>query len=347
MYDIMVAPALLQVIAPLGLGVILHLCFFLRGEWHLYAGRIFVAHALAFALLLARQLVYAPATWYAVAPPIVAYLCGILGSMGVYRVFFHRLRSFPGPRLAALSKLWHVWHCRDAQNHVVLDSLRKYGDFVRTGPSEVTIFHPAALEYLNAPQNHNTRSDWYDLLYPTVGVFSRDPAIHATRAKVWNKAMAPSPMRQYYQRIVTQVLKLEGIIESHKSKPLVINDLIYQLTFDVINDVGFSITDMDSKDGAAAIGGALSIIGPTIPATWVNLLAFSLFPKVWRFPSWFKFYGFAIGVVQRRVQVNNHIPSLPNCYMEKFGLADRTAPVSTRVHRYSFILHRGHSAEGR
>jgi hypothetical protein len=154
-------------------------------------------------------------------------------------------------------------------------------------------------------------------------------------------------MRQYYQRIVTQVLKLEGIIESHKSKPLVINDLIYQLTFDVINDVGFSITDMDSKDGAAAIGGALSIIGPTIPATWVNLLAFSLFPKVWRFPSWFKFYGFAIGVVQRRVQVNNHIPSLPNCYMEKFGLADRTAPVSTRVHRYSFILHRGHSAEGR
>jgi hypothetical protein len=130
----MVTSMLLQVIAPLFLGVSLHLGLFVRGEWHLYAASIFLAHALVFSLLLVKQSVFLLPTWYGVALPFSAYLCGLLVSMGVYRLYFHRLRSFPGPRRAALSKLWHLWLCRNSQNHLVLDSWRqKYGPFVRTG----------------------------------------------------------------------------------------------------------------------------------------------------------------------------------------------------------------------
>lgn len=66
----------------------------------------------------------------------VSYVVGLFGSIGVYRTFFHRLRHFPGPRGAALSKLWQVWKCRDSNNHLILDDLyKRYGPFVRTGRS--------------------------------------------------------------------------------------------------------------------------------------------------------------------------------------------------------------------
>jgi hypothetical protein len=130
----MMAPVVPMAVVPFCLGVIIHLGFFIRGEWHLQAPHIVLGHALVFTLLLVKQLVSGISTWYGVALPFVAYLCGLLGSMAIYRLFFHRLRSFPGPRLAVLSKLWHVWLCRDSKNHRVLESWRqKYGTFVRTG----------------------------------------------------------------------------------------------------------------------------------------------------------------------------------------------------------------------
>lgn len=130
----MMSPVLPQVAAPLWLGVIIHLGLFIRGEWHVHAASVFLTHALVFTPLLIKQFISEPAPTYGVLLPFLAYFCGILASMAVYRLYFHRLRSFPGPRLAALSKLWHAWLSRNSQSHLVLDSWRQqYGAFVRTG----------------------------------------------------------------------------------------------------------------------------------------------------------------------------------------------------------------------
>ncbi|OTB02811.1 hypothetical protein M426DRAFT_322404 [Hypoxylon sp. CI-4A] len=292
-----------RIITPFCLGVIVHLGLFIRGEWHLHAASVILVHALVFTLLLVEQLVSTLAIWHGVALPFLAYLCGLFFSMGVYRLYFHRLRSFPGPRLVALSKLWHVWLCRNAQSHLVLESWRQqYGTFVRTGPSEITIFHPAGLEWLNGPLNRNTKSDWYDLLHPSIQVFSRDPAVQVSRRKVWDRAMSLSLMKQYYKRITTHVLGFESIISAQESKPIIINDLVYQMTFDVINDVGFGLTDTETKNGASIIGSSLSILGPTTPAPWILRIAFALFPRVWKIPHWFKFLEFTNTIVEKRMK---------------------------------------------
>ncbi|KAI1758434.1 cytochrome P450 [Xylaria castorea] len=311
------APVLLQAIAPLCLGVILHLSLFIRGEWHLYAASIFLAHALVFSLLLAKQLVSPLPTWYGVALPFLVYLCGLLVSMGVYRLYFHRLRSFPGPRRAALSKLWHVWLCRNSQNHLVLDSWRqKYGTFVRTGPSEITIFHPAGLEWLDGPLNRNAKSDWYDVLYPSMQVFSRDPAVQLSRRKVWDKAMSLSAMKQYYERITTHVLEFERIISAQEAKPIVINDLLYRITFDVLNDVGFGLTDTEAKDGAFVIGSFLDILGPTTPMPWILRIAFALFPGVWKIPHWFKFLELTQSIVEKKMKSKPESVDIASFFIE-------------------------------
>lgn len=54
----------------------------------------------------------------------------------VYRAFFHRLRHFPGPFGARLSKFWAVWHTvkSKARWYQVTQRLHEeYGDYVRTG----------------------------------------------------------------------------------------------------------------------------------------------------------------------------------------------------------------------
>lgn len=111
-------------------------------------------------------------------------------------------------------------------------------------------------------------------------------------------------MKQYYQRITTHVLELESIISAQKSKPIVVNDLLYQLTFNVLKDIGFGQANMEAKEGASRLGGALSILGPTTPSPWILRLAFALFPGVWNIPHWFKFLEFTQGIVEKRIMVS-------------------------------------------
>lgn len=132
----------------------------------------------------------------------------LFGSITIYRLYFHRLNRFPGPRLAAVTKLWHVWQCRDSRNHQVLEKLhQEYGSFVRTGmevpnigkewsqtynlgPNEITIFKAAAFEAMDGPKSNTTRSDWYDLLFPRVSsVFTRDKDLHDERRRIWSHSL--------------------------------------------------------------------------------------------------------------------------------------------------------------
>lgn len=120
------------------LGAASHLGIFIRGEWHLRAPTVALIHIAAIAL--------GPALWvrkenldfvfcYVVGAQLFAsYVAGLFSSIIIYRLFFHRLRHFPGPFLAATTKLWHVYQNRASRNHLVLDKLYKqHGPFVRTG----------------------------------------------------------------------------------------------------------------------------------------------------------------------------------------------------------------------
>jgi hypothetical protein len=127
-----------SVTLPFLLGVSMHHVVFIHGEWHNYAPSIVIGHFSFFIFLLAFEIVLGSEiviqTVVDAAVPASIYLLGLFLSIGVYRLFFHRLRAFPGSRLASLSKLWHVWICRTSKGHRVLQSWRQqYGSIVRTG----------------------------------------------------------------------------------------------------------------------------------------------------------------------------------------------------------------------
>lgn len=129
-------------IAPIAaaiFGVLLHLSVFKHGEWHVH-GLLILYVYLGVAILGAGVAHF----WYrdlyiaitSVLSVIGSHILGLFTSIAIYRDQFHRLSNFPGPRLARVTKWYHVARCWDSRNFRVLEELREqYGDFVRTGMS--------------------------------------------------------------------------------------------------------------------------------------------------------------------------------------------------------------------
>lgn len=129
----MLAPGTVATIA----GLLAHRIVFIHGEWHLKAPTVVVIHLISGCLLYANHLFghgSPRASLFQTIYLATCYLSALFTSITVYRLIFHRLKYFPGPKLAAVSKLWHVWKCRDSRGHLVLEAWHeKYGEFVRTG----------------------------------------------------------------------------------------------------------------------------------------------------------------------------------------------------------------------
>ena len=198
-----------KLIAAIVAGFLSHVLFFIKGEHHNEVIKIINVHLiLATTLILVESLSSGVKDGFITASSLVAaYVCTLISSIIVYRVFFHRLRKFPGPLLAATSKLWHVSRITDSKQYLMLDKLREsYGDFVRTGepadrpceiyayvdiitsgPTELTIFHPDAVNAVHGPNSLCTKAAWYDHLLPLLSLGStRAKGVHDERRRALN-----------------------------------------------------------------------------------------------------------------------------------------------------------------
>jgi glucan phosphoethanolaminetransferase (alkaline phosphatase superfamily) len=120
------------------LGTLLHILVLKNFELDVYIPHFLLICLISFTALCLAQIkigvqvltaisnVTSISTWLAV---------GIFTSMIVYRLFFHRIRRFPGPLLARISRFYAFYLSgKNVQYHVELSKLHKeYGDFIRTG----------------------------------------------------------------------------------------------------------------------------------------------------------------------------------------------------------------------
>ena len=175
-------------------GVLSHMLYFVRGEHHLYVTS-YVGVTIAVFVAVFRFHLY-------VLPPqqaftrtcciAIVYIAALCISITVYRMFFHPLRHFPGPRSMRTSKFVHAFRSRRLDNHHQMGRLhQRYGDIVRTGPNELTLFSPEAYVALHGAQSKCTKSDWYDVLKPSHSFHStRAKDIHGKRKRVWERAFS-------------------------------------------------------------------------------------------------------------------------------------------------------------
>lgn len=72
----------------------------------------------------------------------ISFSTGLFSNMLIYRLFFHRLRKFPGPFWAKISRFYPVYLAAKKQQYLfdLQGFHEKYGDIVRTGKIR-SIFH--------------------------------------------------------------------------------------------------------------------------------------------------------------------------------------------------------------
>ncbi len=82
----------------------------------------------------------------------------------IRRLFFHPLKHFPGKRWAALTKLYEGKLNADGINAQYIRELHgQYGDFIRTGPNELSINHVDVLPALFSRLPFESRGPFYEV----------------------------------------------------------------------------------------------------------------------------------------------------------------------------------------
>ncbi|KAI0202865.1 cytochrome P450 [Astrocystis sublimbata] len=297
----MIIPILYSLLA----GVIAHTGFFIHGEWHLKARKIVFTHFIlattAYVLLsgLGDASYGSDGPIYSLAVVSICYLASLFTSMTVYRLFFHATASFPGPKLAAVSKLWHVFHIRDSRNFMFMHEIhKKYGAFVRTGPNEITIFHPAAIQLLDGWNNENTKDTWYDIMQPrSSAIFTRDEDNHRERRKPWVQSLATKPMDSFRPRLADLAHTLSECISKYTGEPVPVNDVMTWFSFDAMWEVlfGQDFDLMKTRGGHPVVrcrDNAFALLGPMYVADWVAHLGFDFVPFYGRVRDWFRVVAF-------------------------------------------------------
>ncbi|KAF7596101.1 hypothetical protein BBP40_003363 [Aspergillus hancockii] len=220
--------------------------------------------ALAGILLHVSIFQYTPLAIIARAGLIAAsFNTGLVFSIAAYRLFFHRLRRFPGPAASKPTRFHDAsLAARNLQYNVEIAKLHKtYGDFIRTvscpfnifmgtvadyppaGPREICIVRKSAVSLIYGPQLKCLKSTWYNQAQKGLGprfqyqrfVF-RSPLPMAARLLT---GIDEEALEIYQPRIKTTVDKFAAQIEKHLDSPLDASAWSIFLSFDIMGEVGF------------------------------------------------------------------------------------------------------------
>jgi tryprostatin B 6-hydroxylase len=302
-------------------GILVHHIVFINNEWHMQGPRIIktvIAAYAVLALLEARKTLSVAALGHA-GLIVGSFVSCLLLSIAAYRLFAHRTRHFPGPRLAGLTKLWHMYQCRNGQNHLVLERMhREYGEFVRTGPNEITVFHPIGLSLLDGPGSKTSKSVWYDFLLPNVGVTTiRDRGWHDQRRRLWIKGFSTSAMEKYQQHIENHAKDMDAIIASAKGSPVPISTYIYWFSFDIMGLFAFSRSfDMIHSEhwhySIRNLRKAMTLLGPFSCVPWAAQIGFWLLKGYWVVRDWDNMIAWCANQMQLRLDVCLVLLTLPS-----------------------------------
>ncbi|KAF3026714.1 hypothetical protein E8E14_014727 [Neopestalotiopsis sp. 37M] len=176
---------------------------------------------------------------------MASLLGGTLISMVVYRVFFHRLRKFPGPWAAKVSKFYGAsLAAKTVQYHKDVARMHEqYGDFIRTGPRELAIVRSSAVPLIYGPQTKCRKATWYtqvdvDCTKNSINL-TRDKDDYRRRRRAWDRGFSMKGklfLNTYAPRVEAKVD--DFIAQAAKQGTLDTTAWTSYLSFDIMGDVG-------------------------------------------------------------------------------------------------------------
>ncbi|KAL3474375.1 cytochrome P450 monooxygenase [Aspergillus californicus] len=222
-------------------GTTTHIILYRIGEWDLKAPSILLTYLFLGVALLAIDRTHA-LLQESFATLIISHIAGVYTSMILYRVFFHRLNAFPGPILARISN-FYVTFLSAKKLHLYEETDRLhglYGDYVRLGPTELSITDPDAVVALYGPQAQLSKGPWYHVLHPRVSLQTeRDKKEHARRRRVWDQGFSSKALKTYEARVSKYTTQLLTAVEGTLDTEIEMSRWFNYYSFDVMGDMAF------------------------------------------------------------------------------------------------------------
>ncbi|OCL13438.1 cytochrome P450 [Glonium stellatum] len=319
----------LQLYGAAVLGLLSHLCVFIRGEWHMQAPTILILYSILSLLIFLAEIRYGASDVVSSLSKTLllasSYSTALFTSMVIYRKYFHRLRHFPGPWLAGATKFWHVYQCRDGRNHLLLERLRQqYGPIIRTGPEELTIIDPEMPGAVDGPGNNCSKAIWYDFLLPEIALnTTRSKRDHDTRRRIWDRGFSAKALAYYEERVVEYAETLEARIAelSRRGEPVDVSQWFYWFTFDVMGEFAFAksfgmLRDEKWHIAVVMLRKAMRLLGPLSPVPWLAQIGFYIAPWMWVVRDWLAMLVWCRERMGERIQMTAAKPDVSHWLIE-------------------------------
>ncbi|KAF2833080.1 cytochrome P450 [Ophiobolus disseminans] len=198
--------------------------------------------------------------------------------IGAYRTIFHPLRNYPGPFFARISKWWVVKQNWDTNLHFHRAQQRlqkEYGDYVRTGPRELTIFDVDAIPALLGSQSKASKGPLFDILETSLHL-NRDKQFHRQRRRIWDNAFKAT-LSDYAVKIDEFTAQLLTRLRDQAGSPVPLLETMTFFSYDVMADLAFG------KPFGFIKGEQSDVAASILKAMTGSLAAFGLLQHV----SWF------------------------------------------------------------
>ncbi|KAI2629259.1 putative benzoate 4-monooxygenase cytochrome P450 [Hypomontagnella submonticulosa] len=277
-----------QVVLPgVFLGVLFHLIIAQMGEvenfmYRLLAGFFLTLCSLASTyFFLGFSIIDTLARLFVLAS---SFNAGLFSSMVIYRLFFHRLRRFPGPLDTKISRVFSaIKAAKEVKYYKEVAKMHdEYGDFIRTGPRELCIVRGSAISTIYGPNSKCPKSTWYAHMDADPKKSSidgtRDVDDHRRRRRAWDRGFSTKALNTYEPRIkaladqfVSQISQRKGLID--------VTAWSMFLSFDIMGDVGFGkrfdcVSTGIEHPAIKAIHDHMIVLGIMSHVPWlINMLA--------------------------------------------------------------------------
>lgn len=211
----------------------------------------------------------------------------------IYRLYFHPLRKIPGPKLAAISRLYEFYY-DVIKGGMFLFQIEKmheqYGPIVRINPREIHIKDPSFYDEIYASGGRRRDKDAQFLkAYSVPGsmVSTVDHDHHRYRRNILNAFFSKRAVNELSPVVEEKVLKLmQRFATAHREESIMrLDDAFSALASDLITQYSFG-KSWDFLDDENFRRDIRSAITETANAAHINRF-FPLFPRTLRMvPKW-------------------------------------------------------------
>ncbi|KAJ6618900.1 cytochrome P450 [Mycena sp. CBHHK59/15] len=240
--------------------------------------------------------------------PIVSVRLGFVSlvfflSMGLsiiaYRLSpLHPLAQYPGPPMNKISKLWGLWVAWRGYRHLATKKLHDtYGPYVRTGPNELSVIDATAVSQIlgfgGLEKGRFYEGGRHASTPPTIVGLTGEA--HATKRRVWNRAMSSAALREYDPLLEKRANQLVSRL-AEQAGPVDLVSWFDLFAYDLMGDLAFGGGFEMLRDGkdTMSVGKmirefmAASHTSGQIP--WI-ISTLHLFPQVGRIIQTFNEFG--------------------------------------------------------